>query len=376
MTEPRWSNYVLRRGEQFPAFWAEMLGAEERNLLFVIGRGFDPRMCIGVEKILKAGGSGRRDCIALIFDEGTSSASHLYDARVASNWTYLETLIAGRGILSTRQVQMVSEENRRVAAAGASRLFRSLDEFTDYTDVVVDISAMPRAVYLSLLTKLLSMIDADRGGERKIPNLHVIVAENQNLDDRIRDEGIEDNATYLRGFSSIDREATKGLPTMWIPVLGEGKAVQMKKIREFVNPTEVCLLLPFPSASPRRGDDLISEYRQFLFDDLRIEPRNVIYADEQNPFQTYRQIRQTIIHYNRALAILGGCRAIVSALSSKLLSLGVLLSAYELKREKLLVGIAYVESTGYEIEETLNEQTTNGESELFEVWLTGECYEE
>jgi hypothetical protein len=111
-----------------------------------------------------------------------------------------------------------------------------------------------------------------------------------------------------------------------------------------------------------------------LFDTIPIEPRNIIYADEQNPFQVYRQIKKTVNHYNQSLAILGGCKIIISALSSKLLSIGALLSAYEAKGENILVGIANVESNGYHMDEEESLQN-NSSAELFELWLAGNCYE-
>ena len=116
------------------------------------------------------------------------------------------------------------------------------------------------------------------------------------------------------------------------------------------------------------------EYRELLFDQLRIEPTNIIYAAERNPFEAYRQIRRTILQYGRALEPLGGCRSVVSALSTKLLSLGALLAAYELKQAGVDVGIAHVESQGYSIEEEYLEQPTDTQTVLFGLLLGGEYY--
>ena len=43
----RWQNYVLERGDGLTRFWREHLGKRERHVLFVLGLGFDPRMCLG-----------------------------------------------------------------------------------------------------------------------------------------------------------------------------------------------------------------------------------------------------------------------------------------------------------------------------------------
>ena len=62
---------------------------------------------------------------------------------------------------------------------------------------------------------------------------------------------------------------------------------------------------------------------------------------------------------------------VLSALSSKLLSLGALLAAYELKRAGHAVGIAHVHALGYNMS---NPPSRAKSGEIFEVWVTGEPY--
>ena len=50
--ELRWKDYFLREGEQFDAFWNLFLNDLKRDVLFVMGLGFDVRMCDGLDKIL------------------------------------------------------------------------------------------------------------------------------------------------------------------------------------------------------------------------------------------------------------------------------------------------------------------------------------
>jgi hypothetical protein len=107
----------------------------------------------------------------------------------------------------------------------------------------------------------------------------------------------------------------------------------------------------------------------YSFDQWGVEPRNIIYASEQNPFETYRQIYQAVCDYNKVLSPLGGCKTVVSAMSSKLLSIGALLAAYELG-VKMSVGIANIEAQGY----NMDDNVTN-EEELFTLWLAGDCYD-
>ena len=43
-----------------------------------MGKGFDPRMNLGIETVLAAGGSGKREVTLVEFDEGDDSPSKAY----------------------------------------------------------------------------------------------------------------------------------------------------------------------------------------------------------------------------------------------------------------------------------------------------------
>jgi hypothetical protein len=159
-TQLRWQHYVLirddrdRRDERFRAFWTDHLGQAERSVLYILGRGFDPRMCQGLKLLMEVGGKGPRDVIALEFREGPTSPSLIHEDLVQLNWTELQVLMAGRGTLTTRPLEFWSAEARRVSSQSARDLFASVTSFDGYTDIVVDISAMPRSVYFRLCLTL------------------------------------------------------------------------------------------------------------------------------------------------------------------------------------------------------------------------------
>ena len=368
----RWLNYVLRTGEGFVDLWSDIFGSGRRDLLFIVGKGFDPRMCLAAKILVGLGGPGLRHCALVGYDEGSMSASHIHDKLVAANVETLTKLFSNHGSLDERHIRMWSDDGRRrVGSRGATEVFNSVDELTHYTDVVLDISALPRSLYMPMLAKLLYLIDRTEG---KPPNLHVVTADNPILDGAINAEGISDDASYLHGFESgIEQESTAYIPKVWMPILGEGKAVHFEKIHDLVAPDEIAPIVPFPCADPRRTDNLILEYRQLLFDRARIEPANFIYIPEQNPFHVYRAIVEAVQHYSDALQTLGGCKVIISALASKLLSLGALLAAYDLKSSGYCVGIAHVPASGYSITTSAGEQPRT--HSLFEVWIAGEPYD-
>lgn len=371
-TPGRWLNYVLRGGTSFEPFWRSFLSAATRDLLVVVGRGFDPRMTNAVSTVLSLGGDGLRHCILVEYNEGENSPSRKHDNSIGANARAIEELFKNRGELATKQIRMWSDDGRRrVGSRGAAGVFASAEAIESYTDILVDVSALPRSLYMPMLARLLDLVD--QMPEVKRPNLHAVVGDNPALDQLIVAEGLSDDASYLHGFESgIEQEATADTPKIWMPILGEGKIGHFERINDLIVPDEIAPILPFPCANPRRTDDLILEYRSYLFDVLRIEPTNFIYVPEQNPFGVYREIVSAIRHYTDALSALGRCKIVISALSSKLLSLGALLAAYDLKQADYPVGIAHVHADGYTMTgEDLKKDTAG---ELFEVWIAGEPY--
>jgi hypothetical protein len=226
---------------------------------------------------------------------------------------------------------------------------------------------------MPLLAKLLALLDCEPIDSKNC-NLHVILSHSPALDGSIFEEGLEESAGYLHGFAAatLESESTSSQPKIWIPVLGKRQQAQLERIVQLVMPDEICPLLPSPALDPREGDSIMMEYRELLFDQLRIEPRNIIYAAESNPFEVYRQLMRSILHYHRALKPLGGCKVALSAMSSKLASIGVLLAAYELGRcnPKVSVGVAHVESQGYRVDSAIPTTSTT----MFTMCLSGECY--
>lgn len=291
----------------------------------------------------------------------------------SANENAVKDLFKEYGGIATKQIRMWSDDGRRrVGSRGAAEVFVSTDDIKPYTDILVDISALPRSLYLPMLAKMLYLVDGLNGSCK--PNLHILVGDNPYLDQKITAEGLSDDASYLHGFESgIEQEATADAPKVWMPILGEGKIGHFERIYDLVVPDEIAPILPFPCANPRRTDELILEYRSYLFDRLRIEPTNFIYVPERNPFGVYREIRSAIIHYTDALQAIGRTKFVISALSSKLLSLGALLAAYDLKQADYPVGIAHVNSGGYKIHSGPLPQTSA--EDLFEVWIAGEPYD-
>jgi len=370
----RWDPYFIRCGKEFETFWNSYLLKKNTNILYILGGGFDPRMCIGIYSIFQIKGSGIRDCMLICYDEGSSSPSKEHFMSLDINKAKLKLLIEREPII--RKIQMWSSESdanrRRVGSQKAADIFKQISELEKYDDIIIDISSMPKGVYFPLIIKVLSILDRSHKEQNKTPNLHVIVSEDAELDSRIREIGLDENVNYIPGFSEeLNSEATSEVPKVWFPILGEGKLGQLKRIYDHILPDEICPILPSPSSNPRIGDKLLIDYRRLIFDEWRVDTKNIIYSNEKNPFETYRQLIQAIYHYRNALSPLSGCKPVISAVSSKLISLGALLAAYDLKLNKgINVDLVNIEAQGYEIIKP--EEDIPDNSQLFTLLLKGE----
>jgi hypothetical protein len=243
-----------------------------------------------------------------------------------------------------------------------------------YSDVIIDISAMPRMVALTAVTQVLHDLDALAKTSNVHVNLHVAAAESVAADIGAAKGTLSEEVTHLVGFSGeLGSVTSDQIPRVWFPILGEGQEIRLSRIKDALNPDEICPVIPFPSRDARRGDEIIKEHRQILFEDFQVEPANILRASEYNPFEAYRQIYDAMDRYRVALSELGGCKAFVSPLSSKLLSVGPLLACYDHKfgdtmDDNFKVGIPYVETAEYSDPQT-------GEDDRFELstmWIRGE----
>ena len=130
------------------------------------------------------GGDGLRHCILVEYDEGENSPSRKHDNSISANVRAIEELFKNSGELTTRQIRMWSDDGRRrVGSRGAAGVFASAEAIESYTDILVDISALPRSLYMPMLARLLNLVD--QMPDVKRPNLHVVVGDNPALDQLI-----------------------------------------------------------------------------------------------------------------------------------------------------------------------------------------------
>lgn len=380
MSTNKWNPYVQLRGEETLSFFKTHFNNSNKKLLFILGKGFDVRMNIVIAKLLESCPAINIQCLLIEFNEGDSSHSHTYKPLVDENLTELTTLIGSSKIIrkSISLFNRDTKNKKRIGDRQAATIIKDFSELSAFTDVILDISALPRGVYSSLIGKILSILDGEENKTMPI-NFFTSVAENAEIDMKVQGYGSDNDLNYLFGFGGgIELSAENEKPIIWFPILGENKVEHFNKAFTYIissqnRPYEICPILPFPAKNLRRVDSLIIEYHKVLFDKLLIESKNIMYVPEQNPFEAYLSLNNTIKNYNTSLGPLNGCKAVISNFSSKLLSIGTILTAHELQQE-IGVGILNVDSEGYKINNIEEIKNLKSQSELFLSWLSGDPY--
>lgn len=372
----RWDPYVLLRNSEVSSFTEDHFAKDtDRKLIYIMGIGFDYRMNAGIQSLKSSCPDLNIECLLIQYDEGKNSSSRKYKSTVDANLASLRAIISPEKI-QVRNIDLWTasgKKKQRVGDKNVADVFNDATFFEEYSDIIVDISALPRGIYFSLIGKVQAVID-EYYADKNI-NFFVIISENAQLDSHIKEFEPDSELSYVFGFRGGSELTSDEKEIIWLPILGEGSSKQILAAHEKINPDEICPVLPFPSHNPRRSDALIIEYHQLLFDELSVEGQNIIYVPEQNPFEVYRNLSKIIQDYNETLAILNGCDIVISTFSSKLLSIGALLCAYEFKvLNKIKVGILNVDSSGYEIDDEAAAEKMGEKSELFLIWLSGEPY--
>ncbi|NMF88185.1 hypothetical protein [Aromatoleum petrolei] len=384
-----WDHYVFRRGNAVHELWDSLLQDRPAKLLYIAGRGFDVRaQAVMREFVAGQRGAGRRTVSAKLLLLGLDG--YELDKRIQEltdeNAAALKAAFSPLGETTTITIETPEgEEEASASDALRQRVKTVLDEMGGKTDIILDVSSLPRATYLALLTNILQKLvpnkTAVEGGAHPLyangVNFQVLVAEDAKLDGQIRAEDPSNDLLNIPGFfAAWQAERVQDWPLVWFPVLGEGRVNQLQKIAGSI-PTEaeVCPVVPHPSKDPRQADRLLVEYREPLFDSRKTPTSNILYAHELQPFEAYRQLLGAMLRYQHSMTILGGCRLVMTPLGSKLITLGAGLACFEMRpsdlNAKYGVAIPHAEPRRYLASVELLQQSKPDVSLLL---LTGEAY--
>jgi hypothetical protein len=358
------------------------------SLLYIAGCGFDVRTQIVLKEFVQSVRESSADVekaeLLLVKFKGYQLDQALQD-QTASNERVLIDAFNTFGSSSTVTFGgTASEEDVSASTLIRQGLEDVLARINDVTDIVLDVSSLPRVIYLSLLTGILDKLVPDKEASNALyaggVTFQVLVAEDAALDAKIQSEDPSNDLVYIPGFSSALRaESYQDWPLVWFPILGEGKVNQLEKVLKQVitEHAEICPVLPHPSRDPRRADRLLAEYKEPLFDTQQIQIGNILLAHEGHPFETYRQLVEAMFRYRKSMSIIGGCRLVVTPLASKLITIGAGLACFELRPSAMDadygVAIPYAEPTRYVASAS---DLHNSKPEISALILTGDAYDE
>jgi hypothetical protein len=387
-----WDRYVFRRGSGVHELWDRLFDERPVRLLYIAGRGFDVRaQSVMREMVSSLRGSGRKIESAQLVLVGftdyelTEEIRQLTEENAAALQAIFEPLGPVKVIPIGSSTNGEDDISASIALGIGTRT--ALEEVTNHTDIVLDVSSLPRVAYLALLTSLLNKLVPNKiippGGAHPLAangvNLQVLVAEDAQLDGNIRAEDPSNELVLIPGFSgAMHAESVRDWPLVWFPILGENRVSQLQKVMtlaEIPDSAEICPVLPHPSRNPRRADDLLVEYTAPLFGSRRTPTTNILHVHESNPFEAYRQLLKAMQRYKDSMKVLGGCRLVVTPLGSKLVTLGAGLACFEMRpadlNAKYGVAIPHAEPKRYMASIS---DLRGSRPEISALLLTGEAY--
>lgn len=366
MLAGRWQEKcVIHYDQDVESFFSDYFSSPEKHCLVVGGAGFDPRSA-GIIKSLSSV-LGSRLQVLLLKEERPDPDEELI-RRAEANLAEIQSYCP---CVQVEPVEIFASDNAVVSGHRTVQALRNA-ELSEYTDVVIDLSAMSLGVGFPAASYIYQYAEAGNG-----LNVHLALFSNPSLDQAIRTEP-NDVASSARGFDLVDLAGEDDKAVMWLPVLTENKHHVLDTIHQRIRPDDTCPILPFPSGDPKLGDRIA--YKVFksvqsdmggpLQNDWSLEPQNFLYSDDRMPLDIYRSILRLADERKEVFEAFGGSTTILSPLGSKIPAIGALMAALDRG-----FPVVYVEALSYTVEdwEILDSLDATG-SKLTHVWLCGDAY--
>lgn len=298
--------------------------------------------------------------------EKRPTLSPLLDALGAAHKDFLSQKLAEHSVEFV-EVKIVADDGATVAGRNAVRTADQWLQQPGYSDIVIDTTGMSRGTCFPIVQQAVAV------GLSKGVDVHLLIASGNEPAFSIISES-NDRAEWMHGFQEkMDSDKMDGALKLWVPQLSEGKvqatAAMYSKLDQVA---EVCPIIPFPSHNPRRGDNILFEYKDAISEQWDSGLLNIIYAHESNPLDVYRSV--SALHKIREEVFFGTGETPITILSPagwRIGSLGMLLASIDLK-----LPVLYVETIGYTVHGTLPSKVTSPNPDhAWHVWLTGSVYE-
>lgn len=354
--QKRWEPCVCHDFDQAKDFALHFF-TNKKKVLFIACAGFDPRSTKTAE-LLSPSLSNNCSKIVLFREDRPNPKSELVIAAETHATRFLHLF----NNVSVFHIDIFSHVDD--AVVGGRRIITQISKFKldEFSDIVIDISAMSIGVMFPLIRYVFNC------AIKKSPqtNVHIFAVHSPKLDINIFPIFC-DRAEYILGYESdflLDRP--KKFRKFWLPQLSLTKHAALNKIISIVNPDEIYPILPWPSFEPKLPDKLLVEYKNELRLNWNIDPRDMIFASEDDPLDLYRIIldlddfRHKVLDKMQTDPFL-----ILSPTGSKLMALGSLLAALE--RD---LPVAYLETIGYNLGSDVT-LPVDQDLRYYHLWLCG-----
>lgn len=352
-----WNFCIEHYNDSAIQFYSQYFENNQRKCILIGGAGFDPRNNIIVKKLALI--MGERLHAILIREERPDPDPEL-SKRASANVMEAQSLDCSVEIFD---VKIFAEDNAVVGGINISNLMKKI-ELSEYTDIVVDLSALSVGVSFPIVSYIYEIA---KNSERLF-NVHLTVASNYELDSLINSTPI-DRVTDIRGFSIPNLLGEKEKAKLWLPLISSRKKGVLKRIHANEEPNDTCPIFPFPSNDPKKGDKLAIDFVEELESEWEVDPRNFIYADEKRPLDIYRTIMRIDDERKPVFEEFGGSMLILSPLGNKIPAIGMLMAALEGK-----FPVVYVEALEYHVDWKKVDAMSTENVEIAHVWLYGEAY--
>lgn len=363
---PRWQHCVSHGDADAEAFIREYFGRKDRSCLLVAGAGFDPRSA-AIPALLAAAVGGQASQLRAIFireHRPNPDADLLAAGNMHAH--LLQQIVVNSQIVD---VNVLSESDG--AVVGGLRVISEMRALgsslvANVTDIVLDMSALSIGIAYPLASYFVTAC----GSAGRPLNFHVVTASHSSLDEAITAIS-SDVVDPVRGFSGeIDFQVNATEPKVWLPHLARNRVRTLQLILDKLEgPVAVCPVLPLSQRDPKAADRLIAEYENELYEGWGVDPRNLIYAIEDDPLDLYRTITSIYRRTQSVFKAVAKPHLVLSPSGNKVLAIGALMAALE-----HTIAVRYVESVGYEVDWQKVEAIGSGNSRLVHVWLEGEPY--
>jgi len=367
----KWENGVHITPDEYIEFFEKILNLKNNiRLLIITGLGWDPRMSYTIRCFDNTVDRSKVDFdVHLIKYQPYSEFISPYANYIKKNFEDTVTVVGSSSKIQTIEITTRTENNLYIGDSKIIDIYRKLD-VQDYDFIILDVSSLPKSLYLPLLNLLLIKVEKSRNEN----NLLVSVCQDTDFDREITET--PDDTRFLNGFKVKSEMLGPDIfPKIWVPVLEKNQKLNLIKLYKLIAPHDVYPVLPFPSKNPRCDDDILMHYID-LITEWRLDPMNIIYAGEDDPFDLYNSLISLNNHLNSVFRNLGNLSIIITALSSKLSSIGAVMAAYELELEIAHSIGRHSPSNNSFLDRYFNNTFSIKDilKNMHLVWLTGEPY--